>query len=616
MDGKIRTIVYIIIIVSTGLACYINTFNVPFIFDDKPNIIDNPGVRDYRLTIDPVGDNVSKIAGILRTRTVGYLSFALNYRLHGLNVRGYHALNLAIHITNAVLIYLLIIAAFNAPRLSKSALVKRSREIALFAALLFVAHPVQTQAVTYIVQRFASLAALFYLSSLLFYIKSRTAVSRRSGLAFYILSLLAAVMAMKTKENAFTLPFAIALYEFMFLEAAPKERAAFIAPMLLTAMIIPFSLLNGSMGGIMEDMDKATRLDAGLSRFTYFITELRVIITYLRLLVLPYGQNLDYDYPVFDSLLDREVMLSALGILLLLAVGVYFMYRAKKDDPVFALISFGILWFFITLSVESGIIPIADVIFEHRLYLPGIGIFLAAAAGLGFIASKMNRPAMFNASIAVLTAVLAFAAYQRNDIWKSELSLWADAVSKSPNKARPHYNLGKAFEINQRPDLAIKEYLKAVELKPDYFSAHMNLGNIYLNAGDLDRALHEYQTALDISPESAKAHVNVGIFYRTKGRLDIAMEHYKLAIALDPALPEAHYSIANAYAAQGAYVDAVGHYGESLRLRPWFIDARYNLAQVLIALKRNDTARAHLMEILDQQPGHQGAMEAIKRISN
>jgi tetratricopeptide (TPR) repeat protein len=159
---------HFLIIITLGLLVYSNTFSSPFVFDDEINIVANPINKDLGYFARP--SSAKSFRGpveypALLKRYMGHLSFALNYRLHGLDVTGYHVVNLAIHLINGGLVYLLVVLTFRTPRLENSQLRQSAGGIALMSALLFVCHPVQTQAVTYIVQRLASMAAMFYLGS-------------------------------------------------------------------------------------------------------------------------------------------------------------------------------------------------------------------------------------------------------------------------------------------------------------------------------------------------------------------------------------------------------------------------------------------------------------------
>ncbi len=256
-----KPVVHCFLIVLVALLAYSNTFQSPFQWDEEDFLVQNPIVRDLDYFASP-----SKAKGIdpdyeifLRTRYVGYLTFALNYQIHGFDVPGYHIVNVTLHILNAVLVYLLVQLTFQTPFLKGTSFRSHSRPIALFSALLFVSHPVQTEAVTYIFQRHASFVTLFYIGSLICYILWRLEGERKERskwrrVSLYGLSLLSCLLAMKTKENAFTLPIILFLYEYFFFEGPRPSRVIPLVPFLLTLVIIPLTLLGGqrSLGQMMD----------------------------------------------------------------------------------------------------------------------------------------------------------------------------------------------------------------------------------------------------------------------------------------------------------------------------------------------------------------------------
>jgi tetratricopeptide (TPR) repeat protein len=632
----------LVLIALLGLIVYSNTFNVPFQFDDIGSIIENPVTRefDYRAFID---------------RYVSYSTFALNYRLHGMEVAGYHAVNLAVHIATAILVYWLVILTFRTPIMSESSLKENSGHIALLSGFLFVCHPVQTQAVTYIVQRFASMAALFYLLSLVIYVKYRLGMLVRSSgfeirreagsVLLYVASLLCAVLAMKSKETAFTLPLAIVMYEFMFFEGRINKKLLYLGPLLLTILVIPLSLtfLRLSPYEALNRIAELTRVHTEMSRLEYLFTEFRVITTYIRLIFLPVNQNLDYDYPLYSSIFELPVLLSFIFLLGIFGVGICMLMRSRREAAG-RLVAFGIFWFFLTLSVESSIIPIVDVINEHRLYLPSVGVFIALALGGFLLTRRISRNALRRTSAVVLVAVILImsaATYARNTVWRSEISLWEDVVGKSPRKSRPYSNLGKAYQeagmvdkaiahmltaINLDPtrfpvyynlgnayrekgliDMAIKQYILCLERKPDYAEAHNNLGNAYRAKGLLDMAEAALKEALRLKPEYAEAHNNLGIVYREKGIYDMASESYKEALRLDPDYAEAHNNLAVLYAYRGATDKAIRHYLWAINLNPDLADSHYNLAVLYRGEGMLEDAARHYSFAISLNPAFRNA---------
>ncbi|MBI4710387.1 MAG: tetratricopeptide repeat protein, partial [Nitrospirae bacterium] len=208
----------------------------------------------------------------------------------------------------------------------------------------------------------------------------------------YLASVVSAVLAMKTKEIAFTLPVIVVLYEFMFLKGKVIKRVLYLIPFLITMLIIPLSFISMDrpIDELISDVGEATRVQSNISRLDYLFTEMRVVITYIRLLLVPLNQMLDYNYPIYHSLFDFKVFLSFLFLLSIFSIAVYFTCRSSTAHKGLRLTAFGIFWFFITLSVESSLIPIRDVIFEHRVYLPSIGIFFVISSVVFNVARKFN----------------------------------------------------------------------------------------------------------------------------------------------------------------------------------------------------------------------------------
>jgi hypothetical protein len=421
-SGKHYIVFILLAIVST--VAYSNTFDVPFLFDDRPNIIENKLLRDLA---DFTPASIERMYTASGNRFIGFLTFALNFRMHGPDVTGYHVVNLLIHIVNAFLVYCLAMLTFKTPKLKGSCLAESSGYIALFSGLLFASHPLMTQAVTYIVQRFTLLAAMFYLLSLVMYIKARLAVTSDGGgvsKSCYVVSIISAVLAMKTKEMVFTLPAVAALYEFIFFQGKIYRRILYLTPLLLTMLIIPLSLLNidKPLGEVIGDISEQTRVQTHFSRENYLFTQFSVIATYIRLLFLPVNQNLDYDYPRYYSLFNTDVLISFLFLLVIAGSGIYLYYRYRDSVPHTRVITFGVFWFFMTLSVESSIIPIVDVIFEHRVYLPAAGVFVALSVLIFSVMEKLKsrRVGLHGVIVPVLVLIIVLltgASYARNKVW-------------------------------------------------------------------------------------------------------------------------------------------------------------------------------------------------------
>lgn len=492
----------LILTTSITFLIYSNTFSSPFQFDDFFYIADNLRLRDISNFWPPTG-----------TRYAVYLSFAANYYFSGSDVFGYHLTNTVIHAINGALVYLLIYYTFKTPWMSGSSIKDKGKQgviIALSSSILFIAHPVQTEAVTYITQRFASLSTLFYLLTLVLFIRWRLSKGSRPGMALYILSVLSAVAAQKAKEISFTLPFIIALYELTFFNGSRGNPAArrvlFLLPFFLTLAIIPLDIFGPELGlfkrdSLNEMMRKYQMKDmAEISRYEFFITELRVIVSYLRLLILPTGQNADYDVPLLTSLSDPRAFLSLLFLLSIAAFSIYLFIRARALRSAYMLLmAFGIFWFFITISIESSIIPIKDRMVEHRLYLPSVGAALFFSCAVFLLAGKAKERFGFNPyaaayAVIILSVIpLGTAAYMRNMLWRDTVSICEDVVRKSPNKASAHYLLANAYYDSGKIDNAIGEYERVLTLDPGDAFTHYKLWNAYSGQGRTAEAMGHYE---------------------------------------------------------------------------------------------------------------------------
>jgi tetratricopeptide (TPR) repeat protein len=588
-SSAVRILLCTALIMAVGILVYSNTFNSPFVFDDRIFITDNPAITELRYLLTPSTaaelDIRMEVEGCLGTRTIGFLSLWANHALHGLEVKGYHITNLAIHIANALLLYILVLITFRTPGLNGSAIRDRAGYIALLSALLFVSHPVQTESVTYITQRFGSIAAMFYLASITAYAGSRLSNNRTARWGLYALCLFSAVLAMKTKEMAFTLPVMVMLYEFMFFDGRRTRRLLVLLPLLLTMLIIPLEYIEGVGGeGLAASLDSATKFYTDMPRHEYLFTQLRVIVTYMRLIVFPINQTLDYDTPVYGSFFEPEVFLSFLFLVSLLALGVYFLL-GRGVDRGGRLTAFGVFWFFLALSVESSIIPIPELMFEYRLYLPNAGAILALSTVMIVLILRLkDKRLMASATLLTILVPIIFSvtAHERNSVWKTKTGLWEDTVRKSPLKARGHYNLGLSY------------------------------GSIGLP----HKAIWHYQNAIAIMPDLAEAHYNVGISFGSIGRTDRAIEHLRIATALMPNDAEAHYNLGDAYDLKGMTDRAIVHYRTAIKLRPDYGFVHYRLGLVYLEKGLLDAAQRELKKVLRQNPGNEKAKLLIDEINS
>lgn len=521
-----------------GALLYANTFHAGFHFDGAGSLRDNPRLRPpYPLTETCGGDNL--------TRCLTHITFALNARLHGLAPQGYHAVNTAIHIGASLALFWLILLIFQTPRGRTLADPRRAALIAWSASLIFLCHPLQTQAVTYIWQRFASLAALFYILTAALYLHARIRASAKS----FCLAGLSFLAAVFSKETAATLPVMLAVSEFLFFPFAASRKKTILAALILgaAALLIPAAvLLSGKLAFYLKP-HTYYGLEAPFG-WDYAMTQINVVRTYLRLAVLPTAQNLDYDYPVSRTFFEMGTLLSFLLHAVLLAAA----FLMRRRAP---LLSWGIVWFYVTLSVESSFLPIRDVIFEHRVYLPLAGFAAAAAWSLNLL---LRRERLFLASVLTLCAVLSVLTIRRNEIWRSEIRLWEDVVQKSPKKFRGYSQLCRAWKEAGDLPKAVSYCEKSIALNPKNAVAYNNLGSLYGELGRFDDALKTFHAGLALKGRSApdreaagRLHNNLGNAYLSQKSFSEALAHYEKALSFDPLNDLAHFNRARAALAAG-----------------------------------------------------------------
>ena len=580
-------------IVLLGALIYANTLHVPWYLDDYRVILENPSISRLQ---EALGNLFSA------SRGPADLTFAINYKFNGKSVTGYHLVNIAIHLITSCLVFLLLKRAI------------RSRPLlALGGALIFVAHPLQTQAVTYIVQRMTSLAGLFFFLALYLYVRAREATEEARGRHWLLYSgaLFCGALAVFTKQNTAILPLALILFDRYFL---PRGRIQEWHRLLL--YVAPFCLVPGWLGvkslvlpmlteGGIENVGAVAKLAhlKNLSPINYLVTEFSVIWLYLRLLFVPYGQALEYDFPIAGEVWTWQSGIALLGIAVLFAIAAFL----RKRNPV---VSAGILLFFLGLAVESTIIPL-DPVFEHRLYIPMFGFALVV---MGAFALLPRRAAM--AGIVLIIAALGALTWQRNALWNDPLAFYQDNLRQAPGSERVHLDLGVILMERGRLDEAQRHFEQALEINPDYVQVHINLSRVlakqenysgaltvlqegvrrdpsyfilYNNLGALHNLLGQHQAAvgylqkgLAIEPENAEMHFNIGLAYDELGLVDEAVVHYRLSIRMDDQKSMSHFNLGVALYGKGERREALQELLVASRLDPDNAKALYNAAVIYL----------------------------------
>ena len=561
-----------------GIAIYSNSFDCSFQFDDFRNIVEHKNLQNL--------SNVKGWFNLDERRIVAVSTFVLNYHFNQFDIKYWHYVNLAIHLINACLVYWFTALLFSAPILQNNPITRHKNLIALSTALLFVSHPLATESVTYIVQRMASLAALFYLLSLSLYLKARL-INKENIWKYlcYTGAIISAILAFGTKENTFTLPFAIMLLEIFFLQEKVvfahklnKQSTRLIALFICAAILI----VSKASFVFFETIPPSSAHNNILSPFTYLLTQFSVILKYIQLLCLPIHQNLDYDFPVSMRFFEIRTFLSFLTLSALILLAIY-IYNKNR------IVSFGICWFFLTLSIESSIIPIDDVIVEHRTYLPSVGFFILVSSLIFHLCWNKNK----FLAIAILGAIIAsnsFLTYERNKVWKTEFTLWNDVVSKSPNKARGYLNRGNYYRKNDNNDLAIADYTKTLEIEPKFEAAYQKRGLVYLKEEKYEQASSDFTKAIELNPTNSNAYFNRGGIYFKQGLFEKSINDYTKEIGINPTNSLAYTNRAISYASLQQSDKAIADYLIAIKIDPKNPSTYNSLASTYGMLEKWDEA--------------------------
>ena len=545
------------------VVVYSNTLDAPFVFDDLSSIVYNRHIRVDAIRFDALA--TAAFESPVR-RPVANLSFALNHAFGGYDVRSYHVVNLGIHLATGLVVYLLASALFARLRPGARSSVGN---LSLLAALVFVTHPIQTQAVTYVVQRMTSMATLFYLLAVLAYLEGRSCDAGRRRWAWWAATGVSGVLAFGTKQIAITLPVALLLVEWCFFRDASwdwlRQRV-----WLLLGLLVSFAVVGSAyLAGIDPLLPSYAGQDFTMGERV--LTQLRVVVFYLSLLVFPHPARLNLTHPfaVSHSLLDPVSTLLA-GAFLMALVTLAFALRRRER-----LLSFAVLWFFLHLLVESSILPLA-LVFEHRLYLPMFG-FALLTADLIWRLSR-GRPVPLIAIGTAVVVALGCATFLRNAVWGDAIVFWSDVVAKSPLDDRAHYNLALAYQSAGSLEDTERQYEKVLRLNPSYAGAVNGLGMIYEGRGDDQRALELYAEAARLEPDVPIYPTNLALLLAQEGKLEEADRGLEVVVHSHPDYAKGHYSLGTVRELAGRIEDAKRSYRETLRVESDYADAHVRLA--------------------------------------
>ena len=573
-------------IVVLTAAVYYNSLGGPFLFDDEPSIIDNPTIRD----LGAIGTVLSPPRGgfTVSGRPVVNLFLAINFAMSGMQVRGYHLMNLAIHLLAGLTLFgivrrTLLLPSMRGAMLSSSEASRANVEpmapyLAGATALLWMVHPLQTESVTYIIQRAESLVGLFYFLTL--YCTIRASESR--PVLWSPAAVAACAMGMASKEVMATAPLIVLLYDrtFLggsFLGALRKRWGLYVGLAACWGLQAYLMFSTGTRGGTVG-------FGAGEvpDWRSYGLTQFGAILHYLRLAFWPDALCLDYGSWVQTTL--WEILPGAIVVAAIAAATIWGLCRGRKWGFLGA-------WFLVILAPTSSIIPIRDTVFEHRMYLSLAAVTSAVVLGTFLLCRKLFSGAMLPSSeacratlerpghapadaskaplapwispwaapclaLAVVATALGIRTAQRNLDYRSSLAMWQNAVEQYPFNARTHLKLGVDLVDQGDYDLAIAEYRQAIRLDPRVPQAHNNLGAALMARGSIPEAIQELQSALHLNPRYPEPYNNMGKILFHQGKVDLAIEQYRHALRMSPWYINAHQNLAEALRSQGKFAEA------------------------------------------------------------
>jgi tetratricopeptide (TPR) repeat protein len=613
-----------LILIGVALA-YGNSLRGPFVFDDVPSILENPSIRK----LWPLSEVLwsKQVGGLTASgRPVLNLSLALNWAVSGENVWSYHLFNVLVHAGAGLLLFGIVRRTLRRPLLS-ARFAEAADALALVIALLWVLHPLQTQAVTYTVQRAESLMGFFYLLTFYAFVRGVEAHADRRWLWA---SLGACLLGMATKEVTATVPLLIALYDRTFIagtwRAAWKERRGFYIGLALTWVVVAGLIMStgGNRGGTVG-------LGVGVPWWAYGLTQFQAVTRYLGLAFWP--NSLVFEYGTFWVQRASDVLPYAIVLLPLLAGTVVALRRWPA-------VGFAGAWFFVILAPTSLTPGTIQMIVEHRMYLP-----LAAVIGMAVLAvyAGLGRRAfwIFAAAIVMVTVLTA----QRNADYETALTLWNDTVAKKPDNVRARQNLADVLLKAGRVNEAIVEYAATVRLKPDEPKLHYNLALALAQAGRNEEAVLRYEMALKLSPNDADVHNNLAVVLGQLGQRELAAQHTEIAVRLkpnnaqlqfnhalnlqrlgriaeaivgyegvlrlQPERADAHANLATALAQRQRLSEALWHYAEAVRLQPDEVETRINFGNALLLAERAEAARGEFKTVLAMHPSEAAALYGL-----
>jgi len=563
-----------LLIVCPVLLSYSNSLNGAFMLDDWPNVLENPSIRSPWPPVDvltpPQGTSV---AG----RPVVNLTFALNYAVSGERTWSYHLLNLLIHTTASLVLFGILCRTFiSGPLCQRYG--RHSTGLALAASLLWAVHPLQTQSVTYITQRCESLMGLFFLLTV--YCAIRGWESPNRIIRWHTVSVLSCFAGVGAKETIAVTPILIFVYDVIFIHRTVKSALSkswwLYSGYFLCLIFLGFMVMGGgTTGGAIGPH----------SPLEYARTQSEVIIHYIRLALWTNPLCFDYAWPIAKT---KDVLPCLIAMIVLLGLSLWTLFRRRPLGFLYA-------WFFLILAPTSSFIPLPDLAFEYRMYLPlaaiTTGLVIAGYEILKRISiyfpdsnEEQRRVILIVNCFLLITStfILGALTFLRNRDYRSETAIWADTIVKAPNNNRAYTNLACALTDAGRPQTAIHHFLQALEIEEQDAKTHNGLANAYSLIGKFHKALVHYRRSIELDPDYAEAYYNMGKTLCELGEFERAISSFQKALQFNPNYADAHNNLGLVYAELGQVEKAIAHYRRAMSIDPRSVETLNNLGNLVM----------------------------------
>ena len=533
------------------LWAYRNSFHSPFILDDHLHILTNSGIRQLWPLSSYLFDH---------SRPLLSLSLAVNYALSEEHVWSYHVFNFCVHLAAGLLLFGIVRRTLLLPQY-KARFHDGATGLAFAVALIWLVHPLQTQSVTYVVQRCESMMGMFYLLCL--YAVLRGSQTNRAW-PWYVVAVFACCLGLGAKEVMATACAVIPLYDRTFLSNSWREvlrRRWWVYLLFVMATVTLVAVVTMLLGG--AENDSAGFGLRSVTPWQYMQSQPGIILHYISLAYWPQTLSLDYYWPVARS--AREIYLPGAVIAGMLLASLL----ALRFRPALGFLG---MTFFLILAPTSSFVPIADLAVEHRMYLSLISLIvptvLSVYAVSQFLHDDKARKLLQVGSLVIVALLLILRTIERNRDYNNPIKLWTDVLAIAPHNDRAHYNLGRNLSNAAEPELAIEHYEEAIRLNPDHAQAHNNLG-VLLAAKDMEQeAILNFEAAIRIDPEYTMALTNYGNVYARADKFEEATRYYRKAIEVDVEFAPAHLHLGEIALKQGDLRNAMDELQVSNALTP------------------------------------------------